>query len=159
MAEPFFVASNISDVIKQELPDIILFGAKASDDENSQVGPIVAALLDVPFLANVTSFEITENVVKSEIEIEGATEIIESLLPVAISIQKGKTEPRIASMMDIRNANKKEIKKFSAKTIESYFKIEKIEPPLERKGGKIVGEGAKAVPELIRLLKEEAKVL
>jgi electron transfer flavoprotein beta subunit len=37
--------------------------------------------------------------------------------------------------------------------------VVKMELPPERKAGRIIGEGAAAVPELVRLLKEEAKVL
>ena len=157
--EPIVVARALAEVIKEEKPDLLLSGLKAIDDDNAQVGAMVATMLDMPFLASVVEFSIVDNIVKAETEIEGGHLMLQAPLPCAFSVQKGKIEPRICSLINIRKAKKKEIKTVPANLPAATITIEAMELPPQRQGGRIVGKGAEAVPELFRILKEEAKVL
>ena len=157
--EPLVVASALAEALKEEKPDLLLSGLKAIDDDNAQVGAMVATMLEMPFLASVIKFVVADNVLTAEAEVEGGQLVLQSPLPCAFSIQKGKVEPRICSLINIRKAKKKELKTVSASLPAATVTIEKMELPPARQGGRIVGEGAEAVPELFRILKEEAKIL
>ena len=92
-------------------------------------------------------------------EIEGGSESFESSLPAIFTAQKGLNDPRYPSLKGRMAAKKKPIDEKAVTLDEPLLKVEKIGYPPQRERGRIVGEGAAAVPELVRLLKEEAKVL
>jgi len=81
------------------------------------------------------------------------------MLPAVLTCDKGLNNPRLPSLKGIMAAKKKplEVKPVTlgAGTITTLG----LSLPPERKAGRIVGEGADAVPELVRLLREEAKVI
>ena len=80
-------------------------------------------------------------------------------LPAVIAAQKGLNEPRYASLKGIMAAKKKPLEEVEVGDADSRLEVLKVEGPPERSAGEIVGEGADAVPELVRKLREEAKVL
>lgn len=157
--DSFSVATALAKAIKEEAPDVVFTGIKAIDGDNAQVGMMIANLLDMPFLSTVLELEVTDGVFKGQSEVESGHQSLETPLPCVVSIQKGSVEPRICSLMKIRKARKKEIKKVQPEMVSPSFQVEKVELPPERKGGRIVGEGVEAVGELFKLLREEAKVL
>lgn len=160
LLDPFVIASALSETIRQEKPDLIFFGIKAVDGDNAQVGAMVATLCGYPFIDGAAGLEVSDSSIKARCEIEGSLQTLRSSLPCAVSISKGEVkEPRICSLINIRKARQKELKKVPCQLSAGAVKIEKMELPPQRKAGKIVGKGADAVPELFRLLREEAKIL
>lgn len=157
--DPFVIASGLAKVISAEKPDMVLLGIKAVDRDNGQVGGILSALLNMPFIDGAITFELIDTTVKAKLEIEGGHQMVESCLPAILSINKGGVEPRICSLINIRKAKQKELKKIPAELAAPVLQIESIDLPPQRQGGRIVGKGADAVPELFRLLREQAKVL
>jgi electron transfer flavoprotein beta subunit len=158
-AEGLAVAKAIAAELKEREFDVVLFGMKAIDDDLQAVGAMVAELLDLPAATVVTEFAVEGGTVTAHREIEGGVEIVELQLPCVVTITKGAYEPRYASLKGIMAAKKKPLTEKEAQlgaggTIETS-----LEYPPERQAGRIVGEGVEAVPELVRLLREEAKVL
>lgn len=153
------VAKALADELKNLAPDIIFFGKQAIDDDNMQIGPMVAELLDMPLLNVVTKLEINGDSGTAEREIEGGKEIIEFSLPAIVTTQKGLNEPRYPSLKGIMMAKKKPVEEKDANIPESGISITNMEYPPERKEHIILTDGAGSVPELVRLLKDEAKVL
>ena len=143
--------------------------AKGVGPDESLVGPMTAELLGLPHIANVVHLEIGDGKITASREIEGAHEIVESPLPVALTAQKGLNEPRYASLKGIMGAKKKPIaeKKLAelgvpeADPAQAKTRWRKLELPPPRKAvHKIPGDDpAAAAKELVRLLREEAKVL
>ena len=138
---------------------LVLFGVKAVDDDQQQVGPMVATLLGRPCASNVTSFALADGAVRCHREVEGGIEVVELELPAVISMTKSGFELRYASLKGIMAAKKKPLEQKEAMVAESRLTVEHLEYPPARAEGRIVGEGADAVPELVRLLREEANVL
>ena len=138
---------------------LVLLGVKAADDDQSQVGPMLGVLLDRPTVTGVTSFEVGDGVVRCEREVEGGVEVVEADLPAVLSITKGTFEPRYASLKGIMAAKRKPLETREATASESRISVSKLAYPPERGEGRIVGEGPDAVPELVRLLREEANAL
>ncbi|HEY8485002.1 MAG TPA: electron transfer flavoprotein subunit beta/FixA family protein [Longimicrobiales bacterium] len=139
--------------------DLILFGLKAADDEQQQVGPMVAELLGLPCVTAVAEVEVGDGQVVCRREVEGGVEVVESPLPAVLTITKGKFEPRYASLKGIMAAKKKPLEEKEARPGPNRVRVRALRYPPERQPGRIVGTGPEAVPELVRLLREEAKVL
>ncbi len=139
--------------------DLILFGSKAADDDQQQVGPMVAELMGLPCVTVVAELEVEDGTVVCHREIEGGTEIVEVELPAVVTITKGPYEPRYPSLKGIMAAKKKPMEEKPAEVRESRIRVRSYSDPEPRPEGKIVGEGPDAVPELVRLLRDEAKVL
>jgi len=97
----------------------------------------------------------------AEREIEGGVEVVEFPLPAVLTTDKGLNEPRYPALKGIMAAKKKplDVKPATLGAGGGALEILALTPPPERKEGKIVGAGPAAVPELVRLLREEAKVL
>ncbi len=95
----------------------------------------------------------------AEREVDGGVEVIEAKLPAIVTCQKGLNEPRYASLKGIMMAKKKSIEEIAVDIGEAKIATVKMEYPVARKAGKIVGEGVDVVPELVRLLREEAKAI
>lgn len=138
---------------------LILFGVKAADDDQQQVGPMVATLLDRPCVTGVSSFELSDGKAVCQREVEGGTEVVEVDLPAVLTITKGAYEPRYASLKGIMAAKKKPLEQKDAASVAARLVVSRLAEPAPRSAGRIVGEGPDAVPELVRLLREEANAL
>ena len=149
--------------------DFFWFGQKGVGPDESLVGPMTAELLDLPHVANVTHLEIGDGKITVHREIEGASEIVECSLPAVLTAQKGLNEPRYASLPGIMGAKKKPIaeKKLAELGIagtdpaQAKSRWRKLELPPPRQAVKLVpgDDPAAAAKELVRLLREEAKVI
>jgi electron transfer flavoprotein beta subunit len=158
-ADPFEVAKVIAAELKSTSWDLILLGRMAIDDYHHQVGPLVAELLGLPCVTTVSHLDIEGTKGVAEREIEGGIEVVEFPLPAVLTADKGLNEPRYPALKGIMAAKKKPLEVKPVQVGGGSFEVVALTPPPERKEGRIVGEGVGAVPELIRVLREEAKVL
>ncbi len=150
-------------VLATELKDgdagLVLFGIKAVDDDQQQVGPMVAELLKRPCATSVTAIDVADGVATCRRAVEGGQEVVELDLPAVATVTKGRYEPRYASLRGIMMAKRKPLTEKVAPAVEPGLSVELLHHPPQRPEGRIVGEGPPAVPELVRLLREEARVL
>jgi electron transfer flavoprotein beta subunit len=167
--DAFVTAKALAAVAKESSYDFLWFGQKGVGYDESLVGPMVAELLDLPHVGNVIKLEIGEGKITAHREIEGAHEVVESTLPVVLTAQKGLNEPRYASLKGIMGAKKKPIaeKKLAdmgipeADPANAKVRWRKLDLPPARQACKLIpaDDPAAAAKELVRLLREEAKVL
>lgn len=155
------VAHALAEEIQTGAYDVIFFGKQAIDDDSMQIPQMVAEKLNLPGVTNVVRFELQADGKSCivEREIEGGRERVACPLPAVIGTQKGINEPRLPNMKGIMAAKKKPLEKKTPAVAPSVYEIVSLELPPPRAAGKIVGKGAEAVPELVRLLREEAKVI
>lgn len=160
-ADGLVAARAIAAELKDGAFDLILFGKVAIDDYNHQVGPMVAELLGLPCVTSVSHLDLADGKGVAEREIEGGIEVCEFPLPAVLTVDKGLNEPRYPALKGIMAAKKKplEVKPTGLDAGTGGLEVVSMTLPPERKEGWIVGEGAAAIPELMRLLREEAKVL
>ena len=158
-ADGLVVARALAAELQDGAFDLILFGKLAIDDYNHQVGPMVAELLGLPCVTSVSRLEIADGKGVAEREIEGGIEVCEFPLPAVLTVDKGLNEPRYPALKGIMAAKKKPMEIKPTPLGVGDVEIVALTLPPERKEGKIVGEGPAAVPELVRLLREEAKIL
>ena len=139
--------------------DLALFGWKAIDSDQAAVPHLVAAALDRPCVSFVTKLAFEGDGLVLHREVEGATEVVAAPLPCVVTAQKGLAETRYASLKGIMAAKKKPLTEKPAPAAAAAVRVVRLEPPPARPPGKIVGQGVDAVPELVRLLKDEAKLI
>ncbi|MHC5081701.1 MAG: electron transfer flavoprotein subunit beta/FixA family protein [Planctomycetota bacterium] len=156
---PEVVSHVLAEALKGREFDLLLFGKQAIDDDTAGVGAMVAARLNLPVVSFINALEFQGEKAVARRDVEGGTETYEVKLPAVFTAQKGLNEPRLPALKGIMKAKKKKIEELQPAGGEARVAVVKLEMPTGRSGGKIVGEGPEAVPELVRLLKEEAKVL
>jgi electron transfer flavoprotein beta subunit len=157
--DSYAVAKGIAGYLKTVEPDIIFVGKQSIDYDTMQIGGMIAEFLGMASVSVVIKMNVADGKVTAEREIEGAHEVVEVRLPCVVSAQRGLNEPRYPSLKGIMQAKKKTIEVVDAPAAESRVKVIGMKKPPEKQPGKIVGEGPDAVPELVRLLREEAKVI
>ena len=171
-ADGLATAKALAEVIKKETFDLILCGKQAVDDDMAQVGPALAEMLNLPHATLITKLELLPDKKKAKVEreVDGGREVLEVNLPAVFTCQKGLNEPRYASLPGIMKAKKKEVKPINLASLGlpadqvgaagAKTKILKYIPPPSRPPGKIVsGEILDAAKNLVKLLREEAKVI
>lgn len=138
---------------------LLLFGIKAADADQQQVGPMVATLLGRPCVTGVSTFEVSGDLAVCHREVEGGSEVVEVDLPAVLCMTKGPHEPRLAALKGIMAAKRKPLEEKPASPVEAGARLTGLAEPPARPEGRIVGEGPDAVPELVRLLREEANAI
>jgi len=139
--------------------ELVFLGKETIDDGSMAVGPMLGELLSVPCITLATKVDVADGKVTVERELEAGTEVIEASLPCIITAQKGLNEPRYPSLRGKMMAKKAVIDVKEVSVDAAQVEVVSMQSPPARGEAKVVGEGVEAVPELVRLLKEEAQVL
>jgi electron transfer flavoprotein beta subunit len=155
--DSYYIASQIANVAKQGGYDLVFTGKETIDYNGSSIGGMVAELLDQPYVALATKFELNGSNATITREIEGGEEVCEVSLPVTVSCQKGMAEARIPNMRGIMAARTKPLKVAEPVAAEPLTSIAGFGLPPAKAGVKLVA--ADNVDELVRLLHEEAKAI
>jgi electron transfer flavoprotein beta subunit len=141
--------------------DLIVCGKQAIDGDTAQVGPGVAEMLDIPFVAWVRKIEeIADNSMRLERMMEEGYDVVEMPLPGLITVVKEINEPRLASLKGKMKARKAEINKIDHTMLEmdtarvgltgSPTQVLRSFVPERKSGGeKMSGE----VPDMVEKLK------
>ena len=155
--DSFYIAKQIAAIAKEGGYEIIFTGKETIDYNSSSIGSMLSALLDMPFVSLANKFDCDETTATVRREIEGGEETCEVNLPVVISCQKGMAEQRIPNMRGIMAARTKPLKVVSPVEAPAATSIKKFDTPAAKSGVKLVDPAN--MDELVRLLKEEAKVI
>jgi electron transfer flavoprotein beta subunit len=152
--------------------DAIYCGKQAVDEDNASVGVMLAELLDLPHVSVISKLEIDAGAMKARAErdIEGGKEVVETPLPAVFTAQKGLNEPRYPSFRGIRQARSKPFTTWAPGDLDlgagevgaagAKLEVAEVLPPPDRPPGRIVpGEPTDAAKEVVRLLRDEAKVI
>lgn len=157
--DSFGVAHALADEIKSLGCEIAFFGKQSVDFDNSITGQVTAELLGYNSVSVVVDFKLEGSKIIAEREIEGGREVVETELPAIITTQKGLNEPRYASLKGIMASKKKTITEKAAAQSPKYSEIIDMNLPASKQAGRILGTDSSAVAELVKLLREEAKVI
>lgn len=157
--QPLAVASLLKAIIDKEQPDLIILGKQAIDGDNSQTGPMLAALAGLPQVTFASEIKIEGGRAEVTREIDGGLETLSVPLPAVITVDLRLNEPRYASLPNIMKAKKKPIDQYTPADlgvdIAPRLTTLKVAPPPQREAGVIV----ETVEELVGKLKNEAKVI
>jgi electron transfer flavoprotein beta subunit len=159
--DSYSVACAIAAALRDSGADMIFFGKQSIDYDDASVGTMVAEMLGLPSASIVVKLDLNENEKKvvCEREIEGGKETVELTLPCVITAQKGLNEPRYPALRGIMAAKTKPIQEVNPPAVAAATEVIAMKKPAAKHPGKIIGTDKTAVPELVRLLHEEAKVI
>ena len=157
--DPSAIAHAIAEELKSLQFDVLLFGKKGVDDDNQQVGQMVAELLGIPCVTQIVKLEISDGKAVASREVEGGSLMVETCLPASFTGEKDLSTPRYASLRELVAARKKPITVKEPKAQKPILETVSAAYPPPRPPGRIVGKGVEAVPILVKLLHEEAKVI
>ncbi len=159
-AEPkssLYVAKQIAEYAKSENFDLVFCGKESIDFNASEVGGMLAELLDLPFISYASKLELSGNTATIERDIEGGIEICQVQTPLVVSSAKGMAEQRIPNMMGIMKAKSKPFKVVEPVAFPDLATPVRYTLPKPKSGVKLLDPNN--MDELVRLLHEEAKVI
>ncbi len=165
------VSDVLAEFAKREQFDLILCGRQAIDDENANIGPMIAEFLKIPHVSLVTRLDVfDESKIKVESEVEGGKNLLEVVLPALFTAQKGLNEPRVPLITGVMKAMKTEIPVVDPATLDiqndvfvkdtSQMTVISYQYPAQRPPVKII-EGSSPedkAKKLVHILREDAKV-
>ena len=157
----------LKKAIEQDgVPDLIFCGKQSIDSEGMQTLFRLAKAFDMPAVSEVVALSLNDGVARVEREIGGgAREVLEMPLPCVIGATRGLNEPHYPKLPDIMQAKKKEIKQIDIAELgldltAPQTEIIHLEAVAERGQARIMaGSTREMVEELVRILKEEEKVI
>lgn len=154
--DAYSTAKVIADYASGKGYDLILCGKETIDYNGSEVGGMIAGMLDLPFVSLATSLNVNGNNAVAEIDIENGSEEITVSMPVVISAAKGMAEARIPNMRGIMAARTKQIEVIEASEA-SLVEVKKFSLPAPKSAVKLIAP--ENVDQLVELLHSEAKVI
>jgi electron transfer flavoprotein beta subunit len=166
-ADPLYAAHVLKAVVSATPYDIILCGKQGVDYDFGMAGIALAELLGIPHVNIVTKLTVdpAAKTLKAERDTDDGKEVIQATLPAVIACEKGLNEPRYASLKGIMGAKKKPLAvktlaDVGAPAYQPSLKLKGLAlPPVKQPGRVITGELPDAVKELVKALREEAKVI
>jgi electron transfer flavoprotein beta subunit len=150
--EPLVAARALLKLVEKEQPMLVIVGKQAIDDDNSQTGPMLAALWNRPQATFASKVELSEGKARVTREVDVGLETIEVDLPAVITTDLRLNEPRYVKLPDIMKAKKKPLDTLTLSAIgveqKQRLKLVKFEPPPVRQKGIRVKDAAELVEAL-----------
>jgi electron transfer flavoprotein beta subunit len=151
--EPLAVAKILKEIVKAEEPGLVILGKQAIDDDCSQTGQMLAALLDRPQGTFASRVKIDGDNVLVTREVDGGHETVKLALPAIVTTDLRLNEPRYASLPNIMKAKKKRVDEktpddFGVDVSPRLDVIKTADPP-----GRTAGVKLESAAELVEKLK------
>ena len=156
--QPLAVAKLLKAVCEKEQPQLVLCGKQAIDDDASQTGPMLAALMNWPQATFASKLVVNAGKALVTREIDGGLETLEIALPALVSADLRLNEPRYATLPNIMKAKKKPLATITPEELgvdiaPRLTTLAMAEPPRRAAGVRVAN-----VAELIAKLKETGVV-
>jgi electron transfer flavoprotein beta subunit len=150
--EPLVAARALLGLVKKEGPFLVIVGKQAIDDDNSQTGPMLAALWNRPQVTFASKVELSDGKARVTREVDAGLETLEVDLPALVTTDLRLNEPRYVKLPDIMKAKKKPLETLALNTLgvetKQQLKLVKFEPPAQRQKGVRVKDAAELVDAL-----------
>jgi electron transfer flavoprotein beta subunit len=160
---PSFVAARIAEYASNKSYGLIVTGAMSEDHMNSQVGPRIAAHLNLPCATGVIlqQFSSENKTLYVEREIEGGSrDMLELKIPAVVTIQSGPNAPRYPSLSNLLRANKQKLEIIdtgpSPQTQVGETILQLTYPTKSRAAEVLTGSPQQKASKLLNILREKA---
>jgi electron transfer flavoprotein beta subunit len=158
VVEPLVAARALLKLIEREQPFLVIVGKQAIDDDNSQTGPMLAALWNRPQVTFASKVELSDGKARVTREVDAGLETLEVDLPALVTTDLRLNEPRYVKLPDIMKAKKKPLETLPLNTLgveaKQQLKLVKFEPPAQRQKGVRVKDAG----ELVEALKKKGLI-
>ena len=150
--EPLVAARALLKLVEKEQPFLVIVGKQAIDDDNSQTGPMLAALWNRPQVTFASKVELSEGKARVTREVDAGLETLEVDLPALVTTDLRLNEPRYVKLPAIMKAKKKPLETIALNSLgveaKQQLKLVKFEPPAQRQKGVKVKDAAELVDAL-----------
>lgn len=160
-ADAFVIADALAAAVQPESPDLVLTGLQSDDQGFGQVGVVLAERLDVAHATIVVDVQVQGDRVRVKRELEGGWfQWVTLPTPALLTIQSGINQLRYATLKGIMAARKKELRQMDVPVSPARQRIRALAVPDRRKQTRMIeGTPVEAARELVRALREDARVL
>lgn len=155
--DAYAVAAQIAAYAKDKNYDLILVGKETINYNGSQVGGMIAELLDMPYASVVSKLDVDGSTATLERDIQGGVEVLEGDLPLVVSCAKGMAEQRIPNMRGIMAARTKPLEVVQPADVATLTEVVGYSLPTEKGSVKMIDPDN--MDELVNLLHNEAKAI
>ena len=156
-------AEALAPAVRDEQFDVVLTGLQSDDQGHAQFGPVLAERLGMPHSTIIMEVQVSDRTLRAKRELEGGWfQYVSMPLPALLTIQSGINQLRYATLKGIMAAKKKEIRKVAPAVGADAARLQIASLYVPEKGKKtqmITGSPAAAAKELVRRLREEARVI
>jgi electron transfer flavoprotein beta subunit len=159
------VAKLLAGAAKAENPDLILTGLQSDDLGYGQTGVVLAELLGIASSTIIMQVEVSDKSIRVKRELEdGWFQHVEMPLPALLTIQSGISKLRYATLMGIKKAKTKEVRRISAgdlpQATAATVTLERVYLPEKKKETQLIeGSPKEAAAKLVEKLKFEVRVI
>ncbi|MCC6752758.1 MAG: electron transfer flavoprotein subunit beta/FixA family protein [Saprospiraceae bacterium] len=151
------VAEQIARFAASRGYDLIFTGKETIDYNSSEVGAMLAAALNLPFVSLCSKLDFSDGTLRCTTDIEGGTQMVELRPPAVLSAAKGLAEQRIPNMKGIIDAKKKPLEVLPAEAGSALVTVVRYELPQEKMGVKMIAPDD--VQELVNVFKNDLKLI
>ncbi len=158
-AGPLATAKVLRDAVKDLGADVILCGKQATDVDDAAVGPMLAALLNLPCVAFVDALTVEGGKANVEREIDGLRESLTVTLPAVFTAQKGLAEARYPGLKGIMAAKKKPLMAEDVTPESGKSSLRSLTLPPSRGAMVTIEPTADGMNDLLQKLRNDKKVI
>jgi electron transfer flavoprotein beta subunit len=164
-SDPLALARIMAKALESEKPDLVLTGLQSDDLGYGQTGVVLAEVMGLPHATIIMNIEASAGSIKVKRELEdGWFQHVEMPLPALLTIQSGAAKLRYATLMGIKKAKSKEVRKVAASDLAApaapSIRIERIYMPEKTKRSQVFdGPPKEAAAKLVEKLRFEARVI
>ena len=157
--DPGVTAKALAEALKPGNYDLIFTGRQAIDDDHAQLPSRLAEILNLPCATVIVELNVDGDKATALREVEGGHERLSFSLPAVVGANRHLNEPRYRSMRGIMQAKRIPIEVVPASLDEPKLVVDSVAYPPQKGERKLFSDGAADVPEVVRLLREEAQVI
>jgi len=157
--QPLAVARLLAAIARREVPQLVILGKQAIDDDCNQTGQMLAAMLGWPQATFASSVRVEGGGLAVARDVDGGIETVHLALPAVVTADLRLNEPRFVSLPNLMKSKKKRLDVVPAETLGAdlspRWRTLAVDPPPQRQPGVRVQDAA----ELVRRLRHEANVI
>jgi electron transfer flavoprotein beta subunit len=159
------LARLLAAAAKTEAPDLVLTGLQSDDLGGGQTGVVMAELLGLPHATLIMAVEVDGGALRVKRELEnGLFQYVSMPLPAVLTIQSGINKLRYATLMGIKKAKSKEVRRSTAAELgvapKPTVTLQRVVPPQRNKQTQMLtGTPAEQAAQLVEKLRFEVRAL
>ncbi len=157
--QPLAVARLLAAIVRREVPQLVILGKQAIDDDCNQTGQMLAAMLGWPQATFASKVRVEGEGLAVARDVDGGIETVQLALPAVVTADLRLNEPRFVSLPNLMKSKKKRLDVVPAETLGAdlspRWRTLAVDPPPQRRPGVLVEDAA----ELVHRLRHEANVI
>jgi electron transfer flavoprotein beta subunit len=155
--QPLAVAKLLAVIAKKEMPQLIILGKQAIDDDCNQTGQMLAALLGWPQATYASKVTLEDDKVIVNRDVDGGSETVQLTLPAIITTDLRLNEPRFISLPNLIKSKKKPLEIINSADlgvdVAPRWTTLKVSEPAKRMPGVLINDAAALVDKLKNIVR------